>query len=54
MIGLTWKVRPCIVVRTLIFSLTWNLGPVYVFGAPNRQIEPGKAVIATVAELKGE
>lgn len=28
-------------------------GPLYVPGAPDRTIEPGKAVLATVDELKG-
>ncbi|KIP05544.1 hypothetical protein PHLGIDRAFT_128806 [Phlebiopsis gigantea 11061_1 CR5-6] len=27
-------------------------GPLYVYGAPNREIEPGKAVLTTIDELK--
>ncbi|KDQ58527.1 hypothetical protein JAAARDRAFT_57449 [Jaapia argillacea MUCL 33604] len=28
------------------------VGPAYVLGAPNRQLEEGKAILATTAELK--
>ena len=38
--------------RAYAFFVPWT-GPLYVIGAPDRNIEPGKAVLATPEELKG-
>ena len=38
----------------LSHSILYFLGPYYVVGAPDRQLEEGKAILATVDELKGD
>ena len=38
----------------LFHSILNSLGPYYVVGAPDRQLEEGKAILATVDELKGD
>ena len=38
---------------TFMSNSSLLIGPLYMYGAPSRQIEPGKAALATVEEMKG-
>ena len=46
--------RLCTILPLYFTQYCIFLGPYYVVGAPDRQLEEGKAILATVDELKGD